>query len=187
MKEEIWTPVVGWENLYEVSTFGRVRSKDRIVNRLVNGKIIPTRYKSKILSSHLNRGYEYVTLTSFPKKQPCKVHRLVASAFIPNPLKLPQVNHKDENKANNNVENLEWCTNIYNANYGTARERGSQKLKHRISQYDLDGKWIKDWDSACDAARELHINRARINGCVLGFKEHKTAGGFIWKDGRGQA
>ena len=184
MKEEIWAPVVGWENLYEVSNRGRVRSKDRVVNRLVKGKIIPTRYKSKVLSSHLNRGYEYVTLTSSPKKQPCKVHRLVASAFIPNPLGLPQVNHKDENKANNNVENLEWCTGNYNFHYGTRTKRAAQKSKHKISQFDLKGNWVRDWDSACDAARELKINRARINGCVLGFKEHKTAGGFIWKEAR---
>ncbi len=179
--EEIWKPVKKWETLYEVSNLGRVRSKDRVVNRNVNGKIIPTKYTGKILSSHLNKGYEYVTLTSYPRKSPLKVHRLVAEAFIPNPNNLPAVNHKDENKENNCVDNLEWCTSKYNNNYGTKKERLSAKLKHKISQYSLDGNWIRDWDSACDASYALGINRARINGCVLGFKDHKTAGGYIWK------
>lgn len=179
--EEIWRPIKEWETLYEVSNLGRVRSKDRVVNRNVKGKVIPTKYKGKILSSHLNRGYEYVTLTNSPIKRQLKVHRLVAEAFIHNPDNLPQVNHKDENKVNNHVDNLEWCTNEYNCNYGTARKRASKKKKHKISQYDLNNNWLRDWDSACDASRALGINRARINGCVLGLKEHKTAGGYIWR------
>ena len=178
---EIWKPIKNWEDLYEVSNFGRVRSKDRVVNRIVKGKIIPTKYTGKILSSHLNRGYEYTTLTNYPTKKPVKVHRLVAEAFIPNPDNLPQVNHKDENKENNCVDNLEWCTCEYNVNYGTAKERADKNRKIKISQYDLNNNWIKDWDSAVDAALALGINRARINGCVLGLKEHKTAGGYIWK------
>ena len=115
MIEEIWRPVVGYEGLYEVSNIGRVRSLDRFYYRL---------HKGKVLSPTKDRyGYLTVTLNCNGKSKTIKIHRLVAQAFLPNPDNLPQVNHKDEDKTNNNVDNLEWCTAKYNVNFGTRQER----------------------------------------------------------------
>ena len=114
MSEE-WRPVVGYEGLYEVSSYGRVRSLDRFYYRL---------HKGKVLSPTKDRyGYLTVTLNCNGKSKTIKIHRLVAQAFIENPDNLPQVNHKDEVKSNNCVDNLEWCSAKYNNNFGTRQER----------------------------------------------------------------
>lgn len=101
---EVWKDIEGYEGLYQVSNMGRVKS-------LIKG-IILKQWTDK-------DGYRQVGLL----KKTFKVHRLVAKAFIENPDDLPLVNHKDENKANNNITNLEWCTNEYNLSYGTARKK----------------------------------------------------------------
>ena len=112
---EEWRPVVGYEGLYEVSNTGRVRSLDRFYYRL---------HKGKVLSPAKDRyGYLTVTLNYNGKSKTIKIHRLVAQAFIENPDNLPQVNNIDEDKSNNSVENLEWCTAKYNNKYGTRLER----------------------------------------------------------------
>ena len=112
---EEWRPVVGYEGLYEVSSYGRVRSLDRFYYRL---------HKGKVLSPTKDRyGYLTVTLNCNGKSKTIKIHRLVAQAFIENPDNLPQVNHKDEVKSNNCVDNLEWCSAKYNNNFGTRQER----------------------------------------------------------------
>ena len=115
MIEEIWKPIEGYEGLYEVSNLGRVRSLDRFYYRL---------HKGKVLSPTKDRyGYLTVTLNCNGKSKTIKIHRLVAQAFLPNPDNLPQVNHKDEVKSNNCVDNLEWCSAKYNVNFGTRQER----------------------------------------------------------------
>ena len=122
---EEWRPIEGYEGLYEVSSYGKVRSLDRYdrMNRF---------WKGRILKSYTDTvGYLNVRLCSNGKLKHHLVHRLVAKAFIPNPDNLPQVNHRDEYKNNNRVENLEWCDGKYNVNYGTRkiRERNT-KLKN---------------------------------------------------------
>lgn len=107
MTEE-WRPIVGFEGLYEVSNTGLVRN-------CIKGKLL------KIYDNSL--GYKFVSLVMDKHPSPMYVHRLVAQAFIPNPQGLPQVNHKDEDKSNNNVDNLEWCTAKYNMNYGSRMEK----------------------------------------------------------------
>lgn len=131
------------------------------------------------------------------------VHRLVAKAFIPNPDNLPQINHKDEVKTNNNVYNLEWCTNQYNHDYGTHNERvgmsntGKKRTQEsienykkcqdnrrdiyskRILQYDIKGILIKEWRCAFDIENELGLLQANIRTCCN--KKAKTCGGFIWR------
>ena len=124
---EEWRAVPGYEGLYEVSSYGRVKSIDRYVKsksyRL---------HKGKVLSPGKDRnGYLFVVLSYNGKHKGITVHRLVAESFIPNPDNLPQVNHKDEDKTNNNVDNLEWCDAKYNSNYGTARIREREtKIKN---------------------------------------------------------
>ena len=112
---EEWRPIEGYEGLYEVSSYGRVRSLDRFYYRL---------HKGKVLSPTKDRyGYLTVTLNYNGKSKTIKIHRLVAQAFLPNPDNLPQVNHKNEVKSDNCVDNLEWCDAKYNNKYGTRLER----------------------------------------------------------------
>lgn len=117
MKKEIWKDIPGYEGLYKVSNLGNVKSLKR------NG------IKGIILKGEKDEfDYKRVTLCKKNKTKKYKVHRLVAQAFIPNPNNLPQINHKDENSKNNNVENLEWCTAKYNSNYGNHNEKIRQRM-----------------------------------------------------------
>ena len=117
MTEEIWRPVVGYEGLYEVSSYGRVRSLDRYVKSCYEAYRL---HKGKVLSPGKDKdGYLFVNLYCNGKVHKRFAHRLAAQAFISNPDNLPMVNHKDEDKTNNSVENLEWCNAKYNNTYGT--------------------------------------------------------------------
>lgn len=127
---EIWKDVKGFEGYYEVSDLGRVRSVDRVVvdtvrncERLLKGKLLVQRDNGN--------GYKTVMFCKEHKLYNKYVHILVAEAFIPNTDNLPQVNHKDEDKSNNCVDNLEWCTGKYNSNYGTGQQRSlNTKIKN---------------------------------------------------------
>lgn len=164
--EEIWKPVVGYEGLYEVSSKGRVKSLARVVNRkngrrqLINEKLI--------LPADNGKGYYRVRLAQNGKNTAYSVHRLVASSFIQNPDKLPEINHIDEDKSNNSVENLEWCDRRYNMNYGTGRNRAALATSVPIVQINADGEIIKEWTSCVEAARELGIHYQNIDQCVKG-------------------
>lgn len=163
--KEIWKPVVGYENLYEVSNFARVKS-------LKFGK-------ERILKPGTNRyGYLHVNLYKNNKRKDFLVHRLVAEAFIPNPDNLPLVNHKDENPSNNFSTNLEWCTNEYNLNYGTAQQRKSHKLSKPVCQYTLDNELIKIWSSLTECKNKEGFNIGHIYECCRGIR--KTHKGFKW-------
>ena len=172
-KTEVWKPVIGYEGFYEVSNNGRVRSIDRVVFQ--QGRI--QKYKGAIMSQYLrNNGYYSVRLSIGNKKKTFSVHRLVAKAFIPNNNNYPCINHKDEVKTNNNVENLEWCTIKYNVNYGTAILRKSLKMGKKIAQYDSNGKLIGTFYSINEAERK---NNIKIGNSIL-FNNH-TAGGYFWR------
>lgn len=99
---EIWRPIKGYDDLYEISNFGRVKSLPKIRGRGVS--------QERILKPHIVNGYVMVTLCKNNKTFNASVHRLIAEAFIPNPDNKPQINHIDGNKSNNNIDNLEWCT-----------------------------------------------------------------------------
>ena len=170
--EEIWKPI-GYEG-YEVSNLGRVKSYkyDKI-----NGKIMNP-YKN-------TKGYLQIDLQLDGRKRENRVHlsvhRLVAISFIPNPDNLPQVNHKDEDKTNNCVDNLEWCTNDYNAHYGTHIERVAEKIRVPIYSVDKQGN-IEHFPSVREADRivsgkEYGIS-APISMCLNG--KRKTAYGRQW-------
>ena len=139
IEEEIWKDIEGYEGLYQVSNWGRVKSLDRFITHK-NGKKFFLR--GKILKTRPDKdGYRLVSLYLNGKKKDSKVHRLVATAFIVNddPIKKTQVNHLDESKDNNHVENLEWISQEDNLNYGTGRERGGiQRRGQKISEEERE-------------------------------------------------
>ena len=185
---EEWRTIDGFEN-YEISSLGNVRSENKDMVRL----------------QHKRNGYLAVNLYNKGMSQ-LLVHRLVAVAFLQNPDGLPQVNHKDGNKLNNAVENLEWCTakgNMTHA-YATGLSHCWNKGKHgiytnetlcrmseakrgkyfgvrrAINQYALDGTLLNTWPSAVVAEGETGINRRHISMCCKGIK-YKKPGGYLWK------
>ena len=151
---EEFREVSGYEGLYEVSNLGRVRR---------NGKIIKPSKKN---------GYLYLNLCKNGIVRNALIHRLVAQSFLPNPSNFPQVNHKDEDKTNNAVSNLEWCTSQYNSNYSNSKP---------VLQFDKTGNFIAEYESGVEAERITGINRNDISQCCRELPHHKTAGSFIWK------
>lgn len=172
---ELYVPVKGYENIYEVSNLGNIRTLDRnVIYKNGTTHFYKGIYKKQ---SKDKDGYSIVKFNKNNIRKHKKVHRLVAEAFIPNPYNLPCINHKDEVKTNNRVENLEWCSVKYNNNYGTVKERISKSNSKKVYQYDLNGNLIKVWDNA-RIASENGFTRSSISHCCLGRrKKHK---GYIW-------
>lgn len=164
---EIWKTIEGYPD-YMVSNMGRVKSLN--YNR---------RGKEKILKGCKDKdGYLIVNLSKEGKQKNYKIHRLVTSAFLYNPNNLSEVNHKDENKQNNCVDNLEWCNRKYNCNYGTHNEKMSKTKSMPVLQFSKTGDFIKKWDSATQVERELGIKQTNITKCLKG--KLKTSGGYKW-------
>ena len=112
MNKEVWLPVVGWEDIFEVSNKGRVkRLQTTYKDMFGNTKIVVENIRK---NTPTTRGYLVITLTYKNRRKLCKIHRLVAEAFLPRTPGLDIINHKDGVKTNNNVENLEWCSQLHN-------------------------------------------------------------------------
>lgn len=184
MDDEQWRTIDGFPE-YEVSSYGNVRSKDRIVTR----KGYPSRIKGVQLKQFYSRGYMRVALYNGNRssRKQFLVHRLVADAFIPNPLHKEYINHKDENKLNNMVDNLEWCTAKYNSNYGTSIRRRvmhqdwqsiADKQSKTVYQYDKDMHIIRVWKSTVECERGGY-NSSSVSRCCNGYL--KTYKGYIWR------
>ena len=166
---EIWKDINGYEGKYQVSNLGNVKSLN-----YKGGQ------KERLLKQHNHAdGYLRVGLCKNGKQRLYLTHRLVAIAFIGNYANYSEVNHKDENKQNNNANNLEWCNRAYNMNYGTQIERVKAKTSKPVLQYNLQGEFIKKWQGAREIERELNIAHTAISACCLG--KQQTAYGFIWK------
>ena len=129
-------------------------------------------------------GYKFATLYNSGKRSTISLHRLLATTFIPNPNNYPCINHKDENKLNNDLSNLEWCSSSYNRKYGTCETRrtNTMALKNSIAQFSLEGDFINIFPNCRAAARSLNLGKeaaGTINQCVLG--RYKCSHGYIWK------
>lgn len=197
-ENEIWKPIEGYPK-YEVSNYGRVASLDYMHTgkwHIMKGTKNPDGYLM----------VKIFDINGKPKR--ISIHRLVALTFIPNPNNYPCVNHKDEVKTNNHVDNLEWCTVKYNSNYGTLPQRKSAWMKglkctlgkkwneetiqrmrdakaktvgKKVSQYTLDGEFIQTFSTSQEAGRITGCNARGIRACCGGKKMQKTCGGYIWK------
>lgn len=164
--EEIWKPIEDFKNKYEISNLGRIRNK-----------------KNKILKPSDNgHGYLKINLRKNNKTYNNYVHRLVALAFIPNLNNLPEINHINENTYDNNVNNLEWCSSKYNANYGNRNKKCQYKKQllygKKVKQYDLEGKYITTM-YMFEAIKLKKVYYASLIRCCKGI--YKTCGGYIWK------
>lgn len=172
---EYWLPIKGYEGLYEVSNWGRVRS----LNYNHTGKL-------KILkTSPNNKGYLGLSLCKNGKIKHHNIHRLVAEALLSNPNHYPCINHKDCDPSNNCVWNLEWCSYAYNNVYEERAKRSGAKQRKPVLQYTKDGQFVNYFNSARIAQEKIGISFKNINAVCLG-KIH-SAGGFIWKYPNSQA
>lgn len=170
MNNEIWKDIKGYEGKYKVSNQGRVYS---------------IRSHKYLATGNNGKGYLYVSLWKDNLEKKEYIHRLVARHFLPNPNNLPQVNHKDENKENNRVENLEWCNSTYNNNYGTHTERQTEsylnggKNCHKVKQLSLEGEYIATYRSMREAER---LNNLANGSLSAYFKNHYSQwGGYKWE------
>ena len=170
---EMWKDIEGYEGIYQVSNLGRVKSLSRNTkNQYRNSEIV----KSK----EIRNGYYSVTLFKNEKGKHFTIHRLVAKAFIPNPYNKPQINHIDGNKLNNNVSNLEWCTQQENTIHAY-KNNLINPYTTKVIQYDKNMNFIKEWNSIKEVEKELNINHSNIVTVCKMNTNRKYAGGFIWR------
>ena len=170
---EIWKEIDGYGGRYEISSIGRVRSYAQDTK------------KGKIKMGHpVRKGYRHIRLHDGKgNARWYPIHRLVASAFLENPNNLPQVNHKDEDKTNNCVENLEWCTNDYNINYGTRNKRTSlanqccETTSKQVYSVDENGL-VEYFDSIGEAERQTGCSHCNIVATLKGRRNR--CGGRQW-------
>ena len=180
MTNEIWRPIAGWEGFYSVSSRGQVRSEDRYVSYKDGRK--PRLWKGKILAQSLDSdGYSCVGLHRSGKVKNGKVHRLVADTFIPRQRGKTQINHLNEIKTDNRVENLEWCTVAENNTYGTHCVRAGEHHKVPVNQYTADGVFIASYGSQIEAAGSTGVSQGNIAVCCKGERGRFLAGGFHWE------
>lgn len=171
MEEETWKDIKNYEELYQISNYGRVKSFYK------NGNF-------KILKGAIKKGYHQVALAKNKKIIYKNVHRLVAETFIPNTENKPQVNHIDGNKLNNKANNLEWCTGSENMIH--AYKHGLEKPLYakenprakKVKQYDLNGNYIKTYYGVKEAGRINNINPRDISKCCKNIR--KQVGGYKW-------
>lgn len=174
--KEVWKDIQGYEGYYQVSNMGRVRSCDREIvfkdgrRRFYKGKLIrPVK---------TNSGYWQIRMKINEHVKREYVHRLVAKAFIPNPNKFPEINHKDENRLNNRTDNLEWIEHVENLNYGNRTKKFAISRGKKVGQFTKDGKLLHTYYSTREAGRRGY-EQTSVSKCAIG--KLKTYKGYVWK------
>ena len=169
-EKEIWKDIEGFEGLYQVSNMGRVKS-------LGNGK--SNNSKERILKPGKNsNGYLHVILYKDGIKKDYTVHQLVGNAFLSNPQGYKELNHRDEDKTNNNADNLEWCSRSYNLTYNDRAKKAGKKISKPIFGIDRITGFVVEFPSIMEASRQLGIRQGHITECCQG--KYKSCGGFYW-------
>lgn len=190
MTFEEWRDIKDFEGVYQVSNYGRIKSCDRTVEKHYrNGVLVKCQIKEKVIRHFTNnKGYSVIRLYKNRKCYHKLIHRLVAEHFIPNPNEYLEVNHKDENKRNNRVDNLEWCNRRYNNNYGKQSKEGRRKSSNcrmkKVCQWDLNGKLIGIFDGIRIAEEKTGIDNRNI--CKSCKTDTRTAGGYKWTYHKGE-
>lgn len=180
--EEVWKPVEGYEEFYQVSNMGRVRSIDRIVAKgwrpyLKHGRVLAPQARQ--------HGYLSVWLYTGDAKKQVSVHRLVAEAFCERKEGQDEVNHLNENKQDNRAENLAWCTRSENCSYGEKLAESRKKWRNRadrskaVRQYTLSGEFVKEYPSLHEVRRQTGFGEGNICHAINGKYTH--AYGYVWK------
>ena len=159
---EKWKDVIGFEGCYEVSNFGRVRN---------------AKSKAVLKQATTRKGYKAVSLFVNGTGKTIEVHRIVALAFIENENGYPEVNHIDEDKTNNCVSNLEWCSHAYNMAYGTGRARAAKACQKPVVQY-LHGVEVARFDSIKEAGKITGCDPGHISQCCRGYVYRQHVNGY---------
>ena len=188
--EEIWKDIKGYEKMYQISNYGRIKSLSRFINSCKQYSSIGYYSKEKIIKQSVSKtGYYICTLCKNGKTRTFKVHRLIAEAFIDNPNNLPIINHKDGNKLNNSIDNMEWCD--YSHNNKEAYKQGlkesnlkwivelNKRKRKKVNQYDLNNNFIKQYKSVHEAENETKAHHVNIIKVCKG--QRITAGGYKWR------
>lgn len=169
MTQEIWKDIEGYNGKYQVSNLGRVMHKTKGIMK----------------TSSNSKGYHVIGLAKNGVKRHFFVHRLVAQTFIPNQNKHPQVNHIDEDKTNNRVDNLEWCTAKHNCNYGTRTKRiydhGGGSRHKRVGKFDHNGNLLGTWESIRKTAIANGVSPAAVSLCANGKPSAGSVFGYVYR------
>lgn len=179
--EETWKDVVGFEGLYKVSNLGRIKSISR---KIFNGKGFYISKEKLLLQRYNKKGYKVVDLCKNSKHYYSLVHRIVAIAFLENINNLPQINHKDGNKQNNNLLNLEWCNNSQNQLHAyklglSFRSDNAGRKKKAVQLFNTNNELVKEFNSLAETTRWLKCASANVKMCCDG--KRKKVKGFIAK------
>jgi NUMOD4 motif/HNH endonuclease len=182
--DEVWQNVKDYEGLYQVSNIGRIKSLDRtIIDSIGKQKHIKGIIKKQRLDSKGN--YKLIDLSKEGITKTYLVHRLVAEAFIKNKNNLPCINHKDEDKTNNHVKNLEWCTYEYNSKYGTCVERILKSNRKLYQSFKKPVMCLNDglkYESTVAVAKYYNIDSSNVVRVCNGVREHTKGLKFVYCD-----
>ena len=177
--EEIWKDIPTYEGIYQASNLGKIKSLERIAIKKYRGNRV---VKERIMLGTINEdGYLKVHFKNNNRNNSYFIHRLIAQTFIDNPYNKEQINHKDGNKLNNKVDNLEWVTNLENQQHAWRNRlkyyKGQNDIK--VLQFNMDNKFIKEYKSITDAHKQCGISLGNICNCCKG--KRSSAGGYKWR------
>lgn len=180
---EIWKDVKGTDSNYQISNEGRVKSIDRVIQTSNNSR----HYETHMLKPYLNTaGYWMVTIKINGEWKKCRVHRLLAEAWIPNPDNKPCIDHINGNRSDNRIENLRWCTYKENSNFAIAHDRlveshsnqTNEQLMKTVQQFTLEGELVAEYKSSKEAADAVGCTR---NAITKACRNNEKVKGYVWK------